>query len=79
MPREYRWPVNPGKALLFAGLALAVIGAVLWRAPHLFSWFGRLPGDIHIERENSSFHFPVVTMLVVSIAVSLLLNLFLRR
>ncbi len=77
--REYRWAVNPGKALLFAGLALAVVGAILWRAPWLFSWFGRLPGDIHVERGNTSFHFPVVTMIVVSIVLSLLLNLLLRR
>jgi Protein of unknown function (DUF2905) len=77
--REYRCLVNPGKALLFAGLALAVIGAILWRAPRLFSWFGRLPGDINITRGNASFHFPVVTMIVISIVLSLLLNLLLRR
>lgn len=71
--------MNPGKALLFLGLAIALIGALLWRIPGLFSWFGRLPGDINIERENSSFHFPVVTMLVVSVILSILLNLLARR
>ncbi len=71
--------MNPGKALLIAGLALALIGALLWRAPWLFSWFGRLPGDINITRGNASFHFPVVTMIVISIVLSLLLNLLFRR
>jgi hypothetical protein len=71
--------VNPGKALLFAGLAIALLGALIWRAPWLFSWFGKLPGDIHYENGNTSFHFPVVTMIIVSIVLSILLNLVLRR
>lgn len=71
--------MNPGKALLIAGLVIAALGALLWRVPGLFSWFGRLPGDIHVERGNTSFHFPVVTMIVVSIILTILLNLFLRR
>ena len=58
---------------------MAVIGALLWRMPRLFSWFGRLPGDIHYESGNTSFHFPVVTMIVVSVVLTLLLNLLLRR
>lgn len=71
--------MNPGKALLIAGLVIAALGALLWRMPGLFSWFGRLPGDTHVERGNTSFHFPVVTMIVVSIILTILLNLFLRR
>jgi len=35
--------------------------------------FGRLPGDIHIERENFSFHFPLMTGLLISIVLSLIL------
>jgi hypothetical protein len=71
--------VNPGKALLIIGLIMAAVGALLWRVPGLFSWVGRLPGDIHVERENASFHFPIVTMIVVSLVLTILLNLFLRR
>ena len=40
--------------------------------------FGRLPGDIHIVREGVSFHFPIVTCIVISIVVSLLLWIFRR-
>jgi hypothetical protein len=71
--------VNPGKALLFAGLAIALLGVLLWRAPWLFSWFGRLPGDIRYENGGTAFHFPIVTMIVVSVVLTVLLNLVLRR
>lgn len=36
------------------------------------SWFGRLPGDIRIERDNVRFYFPIVTMVVISVALSLI-------
>ena len=68
-----------GKLLIFAGLALLVIGALLHFYPNLFSWFGRLPGDIRIERESGGFYFPVVSMLIISIALTILVNLFFRR
>lgn len=71
--------MNPGKALLIAGLAIALLGALLWKAPKLFSWFGRLPGDVHYEHGGTSVHFPVVTMIVVSVVLTLLLNLLMRR
>jgi hypothetical protein len=41
--------------------------------------FGRLPGDIAIEGERGGFYFPIVTMIVISIVLTVLLNLFLRR
>lgn len=68
-----------GKVLIFAGLALLVIGALLHWYPNLFSWFGRLPGDIRIERESGGFYFPVVSMLIISIVLTILVNLFFRR
>lgn len=68
-----------GKILIFAGLALVVIGALLHWFPNLFSWFGRLPGDVRIERESGGFYFPIVSLLVVSIALTILLNFFFRR
>jgi len=68
-----------GKLLILAGLALLVIGALLHWYPSAFNWFGRLPGDIRIERESGGFYFPVVSMLIVSIALTILVNLFFRR
>ena len=68
---------NPaGPAIVLAGLAIIVIGLLVWWGG--FGWFGRLPGDIRIERETVRIYIPLVSMLVISIALSLLFNL-LRR
>lgn len=60
---------------MIIGVVTTLVGLVLWSgiAP---KWLGRLPGDIRIEREHSSFYFPVVTCIVVSVVLSLLLSLF---
>ena len=63
MPRSF------GTWLIIAGIGLVVIGILVNTG--MLSWFGRLPGDIRIERENVRFYFPVVTMIVISIVLSL--------
>jgi hypothetical protein len=68
-----------GKVLILVGLAIVALGIVLHWFPWLLGWFGRLPGDIRVERESGGFYFPIVSMLIVSIVASLLLNLFFRR
>ena len=67
-----------GKSLVVIGLLITVIGVVLVLAGRV-PWLGRLPGDIHIQRGNWSFYFPVVTSLVVSVLLTLLFWLFGRR
>lgn len=67
-----------GRFLLVAGLLVAAIGAGMLVLPQV-PWLGRLPGDISVERENFSFHFPLVTCLIVSAVLTLLLNLLFRR
>lgn len=67
-----------GKWMVVAGLGVAVLGAILWvLGPRLpsGSW---LPGDISIQRGNFSFHFPIVTCLVLSVVLTLLFRLFHR-
>jgi hypothetical protein len=66
-----------GKLLLFGGLALAVTGALLMLGEHL--GLGRLPGDLVWKRRNTTVYFPWVTSLVVSVILTVLLNVFLRR
>ena len=63
---------NAGRMLVFAGLGLAVIGAVLWFAggKGWLSWLGRLPGDIRVEGDKGGFYFPLVTCLLVSVVLS---------
>jgi len=69
----------PGKLILLLGLVLVVLGLVLGFAPGLLGWFGHLPGDIRIERENGTFIFPVTSMIIVSLVLTILVNLIFRR
>jgi hypothetical protein len=61
-----------GKMLFVAGLVIAAAGLLLWSGFGR-GWLGRLPGDINIVRPNYSFHFPIVTCLLASLALSALL------
>ena len=67
---------GPGPVLVGLGAALVVVGLLVWSGA--LSWFGRLPGDVRIERESVHIYVPLVSMLIVSVALSLLLYL-LRR
>jgi hypothetical protein len=63
-----------GRYLVLLGLAIVIVG-LAW--PWLQKLgLGRLPGDIHIERGNSSFHFPITTSIVLSLVLSALLWIF---
>jgi hypothetical protein len=67
-----------GKMLVGFGLLIALAGVVLvlvGRVP----WIGRLPGDIHIQRGNFSFYFPLATSLLLSVVLTLLLYVVGRR
>jgi Protein of unknown function (DUF2905) len=67
-----------GKLLIVFGVVVALVGVVLvtmGRVP----WLGRLPGDIHVERGNWSFHFPLVTSLLLSLVLTLIFYLIGRR
>jgi hypothetical protein len=62
------------RLLIIVGIVLVVVGlAWPWLAQ---LGVGRLPGDIHVEREGWSFHFPLMTSLIVSVLLSLLIWLF---
>ena len=67
-----------GKILIVFGLLIALVGVVLvlvGRVP----WLGRLPGDIHIQRGNWTFYFPLATSLLLSVVLTLLLYVLGRR
>lgn len=67
-----------GKALVALGLLIALAGVVIMLVGRV-PWLGRLPGDIHIERGNFSFYFPLATSLVLSVVLTLLLYIVRRR
>ena len=64
-----------GKFLVVMGLLLAAVGIVLWSGLGK-GWLGRLPGDIHYTKGNFSFHFPIVTCLLLSLLLTIILWLF---
>ena len=66
-----------GKWLVLAGLGLTLLGGVMWLLGHI-PFFGNLPGDIHIQTENFSCFFPLVSMIVLSILATIVLNIIIR-
>ena len=67
------------KVLMIAGAALLGLGLILNFLPGLFSWFGRLPGDIRLGDDSRFVFIPITSMIVISLILSLLLNWWLRR
>lgn len=65
-----------GKILIVVGIISVIVGLILQFAPQTFSWFGKLPGDIRYEKGNLKFFFPITTMILLSLGISLLLKLF---
>ena len=68
-----------GKLLIFIGMVIVAVGLVLQFAPGLFGWFGHLPGDIRREGEHGTLFIPITSMIVISVVISIIINLFFRR
>lgn len=71
--------MTTGKMIIILGIAIAIIGFAISYAPWLINWFGRLPGDIRIQNEKSFVFIPIVSMLIVSVILTLIINLFFRK
>lgn len=67
-----------GKWMIFFGAFLIAVGFLLQIAGKI-PWVGRLPGDILIRKGNVTFYFPLATGILISIILSVLLSLFLRK
>ena len=57
---------------------MVIAGLVLHYAPGALNWFGKLPGDIRIESERGKFFFPITSMVIISVVLTVLFNLFRR-
>ena len=64
--------------LMIMGALLLVVGALLQFAPWLLNWFGKLPGDIRIETQQGKILIPITSMLIISVVLTIFLNLFKR-
>jgi hypothetical protein len=69
---------NIARYLIIGGIVLILIGGGVFLAAKLGIPFGRLPGDIRIERGNGLFYFPIVTSCVLSILLTIILNIIIR-
>ena len=67
-----------GKAIMVAGLLFVLVGLIILFAGKI-PFVGKLPGDIHIQKPGFSLHFPIITCLLLSILLTIILNLFTRR
>ena len=64
--------------LMIGGIVLFLIGGGVYLVAKFGIPLGRLPGDIRIEGENGSFYFPVTSLILVSVVLSILLNVITR-
>lgn len=69
---------NIARYLVIGGIVLVLLGGGVYLAAKLGIPFGRLPGDIRIERGSGIFYFPVVTSCLLSIVLTLVLNIIIR-
>jgi len=63
-----------GKFLIIFGIIIVAVGILLLVTPKV-PWLGRLPGDILIKKKNFTFYFPLVTSIILSIIITVLVNL----
>lgn len=68
--------MSPGLWLVVIGLAIAGLGLAVMSGA--FGWFGHLPGDIRIEHGDTRVYIPVTSMIVVSLVLTLVVNLIVR-
>ncbi len=67
-----------GKWIMVIGLLIVITGGIVYFFHDKLHWMGRLPGDIRVEKENFKFYFPLATMIIISILVTLVINIIKR-
>jgi len=65
-----------GKYIIIAGLCIVAIGVLVYFFHNAFKWFGNLPGDVKFSGKNVKVYFPIVTMILISVVLTILVNLF---
>jgi len=62
-----------GKILIISGIILVIAGLIVYFAGDKLGWLGHLPGDVRIEKENIKIYFPITTMIILSVLISLII------
>jgi len=65
-----------GKYIILIGAIIIIVGIIVYFFGDKLHWIGRLPGDIRIERENVRFYFPITTMILFSLLLTIIIRLF---
>jgi hypothetical protein len=70
--------MNPetGKYIIAFGVLIVIAGIIVYFFHDRLHWIGRLPGDIRIEKENFRFYFPITTMIIFSLLLTLIIRVF---
>lgn len=69
---------NLGKIIIFFGLVLIIFGLIMLVSPKI-PFLEKLPGDIFIKKDGFSFYFPLATSILISIILTIIINLFFRK
>jgi hypothetical protein len=64
-----------GKYIIFIGIVLVIAGIILYFGGDRLRWLGHLPGDIRVEKENFRFYFPLTTMILISMIITIIINI----
>ncbi|MEO6814059.1 MAG: DUF2905 domain-containing protein [Ginsengibacter sp.] len=67
-----------GKYIFIAGIFIVIAGILIYFFHNYFKWIGKLPGDIRIKNENFSIYFPIVTMIIFSVLITVIVNIIKR-
>lgn len=72
--------MNPGtgKVIILIGIIIVLTGVLVYFFHDKLNWIGRLPGDIRVEKENFKFYFPVTTMILLSLLLTLIAQIIKR-
>lgn len=67
-----------GKYIILLGVLIIIIGAIIYFFHDKLHWIGHLPGDIRVEKENFRFYFPITTLILFSLLLSIIIRIIRR-
>lgn len=67
-----------GKYIILAGIIIVILGIIIYFFSDKLHWIGRLPGDIRVEKDNFRFYFPITTMIIASILLTIIIQIIKR-
>ena len=69
---------DTGKYIIITGVLIVLLGVLIYFFHDKLNWIGRLPGDIRIEKENFRFYFPITTMIIFSLVITVIVQVIRR-